>query len=239
MVIFSNLCAAQWTSYIVDILALVLFVVLAIINGRKGFVTCFFGIVSTMLAFFLAVTLAKTVLTITGGLFGLQGWFLKSFESAFSKMQGFNADVSATGVEEALKTQNVSVVLARLVMKMVGNPDTIPAGTTLAFLLADATSSLAGSLISGVALFILVKLAMILCKGILNRLADKISMIGGVNTLLGAAFGVFKGLLIVCGILAILALFPFEGVTTYLSKSLFVGALYKSNPLVMMLGWFL
>ncbi len=234
-----SLCAAHWSSYILDVIVLVLFVIFAIIGGKKGFINSFFGIVSTIVALFLAITLAKVVLQATNGFFGMQGWLYKTFEGSFAKIDGFNADVSDSGVEAALKTQNVSVVVARLVMKIAGNKESLPAGTTLAHLLGEATSSLAASLIMGVILFIVVKLTMFFMKKILNGLANKISLFKGVNVLLGSAFGVFRVLIIVCIVLAVLTLFPFEGLVSYLSSSLLVGALYQHNILILMLGLFL
>ena len=80
---------------------------------------------------------------------------------------------------------------------------------------------------------------MMLLKGLLNTIAEKIPLVKGVDTLLGAVVGLLQAALIVCGILALLASFPNENVAAYLSKTLFVGELYVHNPLVTILSKFI
>lgn len=233
------ICAVQWTNYIADAVAALLALVMLIVCAKKGFITCFFGTVSTLVALIIAFSFAKSILSSTDGLFGLQDWFYKTFEESFAKLEGFNADVSESGVEAALKENNVSAILAGLVLKVAGKQDTVEAGTTLAMLLAEATSSLAATLTSGLALFILIKLGVRLLRGILNSAAKKMPLVKGVNTLLGAVVGLLQATLIVCGILAILTVFPVVSISQYLEKSLFLGALYENNPLVSLLGMLL
>lgn len=230
------LSAVQWSNYIVDGIVALFALIMIVVCAKKGFIDCFFGTVSTLLAVIVAVTFAKTLVGATDGLFGLQEVIQTKLEGMFAKLNGFNADISQSGVEAALKEQNVSAILAGLVMKLVGKQDSIPEGTTLAMLLGEATSTLAATLIAGLALFIVVKLLTALLRGVLNAVAEKIELVNGVNILLGGIVGFLQAFLIVCAILAVLAIFPNEGITTYLSKTLFLGKLYVHNPLVGILG---
>ena len=70
----------------------------------------------------------------------------------------------------------------------------------------------------------------------LNVFSESIHLVNGVNVLLGAVVGVLEVLLIVCSILAVLAIFPNEKIAEFLSETLFVGSLYVNNPLIAILG---
>ena len=133
---------------------------------------------------------------------------------------------------QSFKEQNVSAILAGLVIKLVGKQGSIEAGTTLAMLLGEATSGLAINLISAFVLFVLTKLIVWFLKGVLNVLTEKIHLVNGVNISLGALVGVLSAFLIVCVVLAVLAIFPNEKIAEFLSKTLFVGELYVKNPLI-------
>ena len=233
------LSAVQWTDYIADGIVALFALIMIFSCAKKGFIDCFFGFISTAAALILAVAFAKTVVGATGGLFGLDDLLKRKIESSLMKVNGFNVDISAVGVETALKTQNVTGILYDLVMKLVGQQNNLPEGTTIAMLLSDKTSALAVTLIAGVAIFIIAKLVMMLLKGLLNTIAEKIPLVKGVDTLLGAVVGLLQAALIVCGILALLASFPNENVAAYLSKTLFVGELYVHNPLVTILSKFI
>ncbi len=234
-----SLNAILWQNYIVDIVLAIFLLAMIFICAKKGFINCFFGIISTTVALLVAVSLAKAVLEMTGGVFGLQGKMEGGFVKFFGKIEGFTSDVSEKGVEAALQEGNVSVILARLVMKMVGNPDTIPVGTTLAMLVGEAMAQLAATLLVGILLFILAKLVMRLLRGVLTTIAERISLIGGINSLLGAIFGLLYGVLIVSAVLALLTVLPFESMTNYLLKSSIVSLLYNHNPIIVVMSWFL
>lgn len=233
------LSAVQWTDYIADGIVALFALIMIFVCAKKGFIDCFFGLISTAAALILAIAFAKTIVNVTGGLFGLEELLKRKIEASLIKVNGFNVDISAVGVEAALKEQNVTGILASLVMKLIGQQNNLPEGTTIATLLSDKTSVLAVTLIAGIAIFIVAKLIMMLLKGLLNTIAEKIPLVKGVDTLLGAVVGVLQAALIVCGILAILTVFPNENIAAYLSKTLFVGKLYVHNPLVTILSTFI
>ncbi len=232
------LCAAHWSACVIDIMVALGLVCATFVCGKKGFISCLFGIVSTLAAFLLAISLANVFLTITGGLFGLQGVFEGSFEEFFLKLEGFDGDISASGVQTALETSNAPAILARLVLKMTDGAD-VPAGTTLAQLLGEATASLAATLISGAVVFVLVKLCVFFMKKLLNGIVDKINLFRGMNRLLGSFFGLVYFVLIVSVALAVLAVIPISGIGEYISQTVLIKTLYEKNLLVIMLSWFI
>ncbi len=238
MWIISNLCAGAWLYYAIDAAVVLFLLIMTLNSGKKGFVTCLFGVVSNLVALILAAMFCKTVLEATGGLFGLEALYAEKLEGIFAGLTGFDVDISTSNVKTALETQNVPAVLAKIVLKMTGDAD-VPAGTTLAYLLGQAVGSLAGMLTCGILLFIAIKLVVSILKKVLNGLIEKLTLLRGLNTLLGSAFGLLYALVIISLVLAILTVLPINGVGEFLSDTLLVSALYSHNPLIYLLSVFL
>ena len=59
--------------YIVDAIALLAILIFAVRAAKKGFVECFFGFISTVLAIIVAFLFMNALMSATNGLFGLQG----------------------------------------------------------------------------------------------------------------------------------------------------------------------
>ncbi|MBQ9728103.1 MAG: CvpA family protein [Clostridia bacterium] len=231
-----NLCATQWTNYIVDIVVLAVILGFMIVSARKGFIVCFFSFVTGFAAVLAALLLAKPFLNLTGGLFGLRGVFENAFVGWFGKLKGFDLDISNQGLQAALADKNLPKFLVNLVVDNFGN-ETLAAGTTLAMLVGESVAKLAAMLLSGILVFALVKLLLRLLKKVLLAIADKITLIGKLDSLLGALVGLLEGFLIVCVVLAVLSLIPSASITEYFNSTLFVGGLYNKNPLHLILGW--
>ena len=237
---YTNLiCASSWAGYIADAVVILLALSMIIVCARKGFIGCLLSIISTVVALIAAIFLAKPILEATNGLFGLQDKFCLSFTQSFAKIKGFDVDISAVGVEAALEAYNVAAVFAALIVKLVGKQETLAPGSTLAGLLGDATSALAVTLIAGIIIFILIKLVVVLLKCLLKSTVKKIKFVNGIDALLGAVVGFIQAFLIVCGVLAVLAIIPSESISGYFEQTLFVGKLFAYNPLVTIIGWFL
>ena len=62
---------AEFTHYVVDIVALAVILITALVSLKKGFIRCLFGFVSTIIAIVLALFLTKPVISWTNGMFGL------------------------------------------------------------------------------------------------------------------------------------------------------------------------
>ena len=209
---------------------------MANICARKGFINCFFGLVSKAASILIALFFAKIFIELTDGLFGLEELLREKMEVAFAKINGFNEDISQTGIDVAIKEQNISGVLAGLVMKLVGTQTSFPAGTTIAMLVSEKMAGIAVLLSSGVILFFVARIGLRFLKGVLTAIASRITLMNGINMLLGAAVGFLEASLIVCVVLAYFAMFPNATVTEYLGNTLFVGELYANNPLLQIMS---
>ena len=230
-----SLCALKWTNYIADAIVLIVTVGFAIYCGKRGFVDCFFSFVSTTFALLVGLLLAKAFLELTNGFFGLDGILEEMFTNGFAKLEGFNADVSAGGMDQALETRNIPVVIARLVLKWADKGD-ITEGTTLAQVLGLVTSQLFCFILMGALLFVVCKLLLLLLKGVLNKFLEEVAFLDTLNIVLGVLVGVSGVMLVVCSILAFLAIIPAPAIGEYMDKALILKVLYNHNPLIFFLG---
>ena len=231
----NNLCVSG-PSMIADLIVLAVIVIFCIVCGKKGFVNCLLGFISTIASVAIAMLLSKVVIGLTGGLFGLQDAMANGFESAFLKIKGFDTDISSVGIEAALKEHKIPEFLCKMIVDTFGN-ETVPQGTTIALLAAESVSGHAISLITWVLLFIVARLIFSLLKQLIGFIISKIKILGVANTVLGVAIGLIESLLIVYVVLAILSVIPVAAISTYIDGSLFVRWMYHNNLLNVVLGW--
>lgn len=231
-----TLCVA-WTKYVVDGAVLAVFLAFAFVCAKKGFVQCFFGFISTLVAFILALLFMKTVLSVTGGLFGLQGAIERGATGALSKIKGFSVDISSVGLTEAL-TGKLPKFIINMVVDSVGNSE-LPQGTTIASSVGVTVAKFSATLLSFLLVFALSKLALKLVERLLSSVTEKLPLVGAVNTILGLLVGILEGLLLASGVIAVLALFPSESMANFFNECILVKWLYNSNPLHVIFSWFL
>ncbi|MBR2375870.1 MAG: CvpA family protein [Clostridia bacterium] len=236
--VFKNLCAMQWSGYILDVIVVVCLLGFMIVSSRKGFIECLFGFASTILAIFIAVAFAKTFLKLTDGLFGLQDFFDRKFTHSFSKLSGFDTDISEQGLEAALQGKDISALLGKLALKTFGKGE-LAVGTTLGMVIGATLAKLTATLISAILLFIVVKLLLLLTKTLLRAIISRLKLLDAVDSLLGAAVGAIECLLLISFVFSVLTVFPSQTVGSYLENGLLVGWLYEHNLIVWLLGFLL
>lgn len=227
---------ANWVIFAVDAVVVIVMFMFAVSSAKKGFVECFFGFISTILAVVAAFAFMKGVLSWTDGLFGLQDVIENAVVGGLGKVAGFDIDVSAAGIEAALQDKNLPTFLISAIVDSVGNQE-VPVGTTLAMIVGGTIAEFAATLIAWLAVFLIAKLLLKLVRNVLNSIVESLPIVGSLNHLLGFAVGGVKGLLIVCGVVAVLALIPAEGLTAFFNETVIVRWLYHSNPLHVILGW--
>ena len=227
---------ASWIHYAIDGVVILVALMFAVKSAKKGFVDCFFGFVSTILAVIAAFMFMKGLLTWTEGLFGLQDAIENALIGAFGKVKGFDIDVSAAGIEAALEDKNLPSFLINAVVDAVGNND-VPIGTTLAMIVGATLAEFAATLVAWFVIFLIAKLLLKLVRKFLNSLIKSLPIVGSLNRLLGFIVGGIKGILIVCAVIAVIALIPAAGLNAFFNETVIVRWLYNSNPLHVILGW--
>ncbi len=223
-------------AYIFDGLAAIVLLIFTLGGAKKGFVRSLFGFLTTIIAIVVAFSLADQFADLTGGLFGLEGVLEKSISNKLEDVAGFNIDISANGIKDALKGVSVPSFIADALVDEFASKSVKP-GTTLAMVTGGKIASFAIGLIAGVVLFFLCKLILNILKNVLHSIISLIPIVGAINALLGAVLGFIKGGLFVCLILAILSVFSSAGITELMDQTLFVGGLFHDNPLSHILAW--
>ena len=231
----NHLCAVRWSNLLLDGVVLLFLIGYVLLCAKRGFIDCFFDFVSTGIALIASLLFTKLLLTITGGLFGLQDVIAGGLTQSFAKIKGFDIPVSADGFETAVSQKNFAAILANLAVKWFAK-EQLAADTTIAMLLGDVTAGLLCLLLTAIFLFAVTKLLLLLLRETLETIIDRITLLDAVNTVIGAALGFLQGLLIVSVILAILALIPSAAISNYLSRCPVSGWLFNNNPLVWFLG---
>ena len=227
---------ASWVNYAADALVVIFIFLFAVSSAKKGFVECFFGFISTILAAVFAFTFMKGVLSWTDGLFGLQDIIENAVTGGLGKVAGFDVDVSAAGIEAALEDKNLPSFLINAIVSSVGNQE-VPMGTTLAMIVGGTIAEFTATLLAWLAVFLIAKLVLKLVRRALNSIVEALTIVGSLNHLLGFAVGGIKGLLIVCGVIAAIALIPTEGVNVFFNECTIVSWLYNNNPLHVIFSW--
>ena len=148
----------------VTIILLIGVIIWAIVDAKRGFITCFFSFVSTIVAILVVSIFSKSIIAGTNGLFGLEDLLGKGLGNWLGGVEIFNYDISPEGFESYIRELNLPEFFEEAIINKVksfyevNGWDTIEAGTTLAMLLGEATAGLAVNLISGFILFVLTKI---------------------------------------------------------------------------------
>ncbi len=225
--------------YIADIVFLVGLAIWAIIDGRKGFITCFFSFVSAIACAIGVLFLSAPLLKLTGGLFGIEAWMQGGIGDWLSGIRPFDLDISVEGWRAALDTMALPTFLKTAVLEEIAACiGDIPAGTRLGQYVGVSIGSFLATVLCGVLVFILIKLLMLLLRGVLNKVANSSSFISKINVLGGIAAGTFKAFSVVCILLAVLSLIPAEWLTNFFNNTLILKGIYNNNPLLTVFSWF-
>ena len=150
---------ASWINYAADALVVIFIFLFAVSSAKKGFVECFFGFISTILAVVFAFTFMKGVISWTDGLFGLQDVIENAVTGGLGKVAGFDVDVSAAGIEAALEDKNLPSFLINAIVSSVGNQE-VPIGTTLAMIVGGTIAEFTATLLAWLAVFLIAKLVL-------------------------------------------------------------------------------
>ena len=218
-----------------DIVAIVIIAVFALMSAKHGFVRCVFGMVSTLVAVIVAFALMKSFVRWTGGVFGLQTVIENGCVKSLSKIVGFDTYISVAGIEQTLAGK-LPKFLVTAVAENVGK-EGVPVGTTVAMSVGATIANFAVTLIAWILLFLLVKIILHFLERALSSVIDGIPVAGAVNIVLGMLLGVLQGLLLVSAVVAIFALIPTEGVVNFFNQTAFVRIFYHHNPIHVIFGW--
>ena len=226
--------------YIADIAFLIGLAIWAIIDGKKGFITCFFSFVSAIACAIGVLFLSAPVLKMTNGLFGIEIWMQDGLGSWLSTIRPFDLDISTEGWRATLDTMALPAFLRDAVLEEIAAyVGDIPAGTMLGQYVGSAIGSFLATVICGAMVFIIIKLLMLLLRGVLNKVAKASTFISKINVLGGILAGSFKTIAVVSILLALLSLIPLEWLTNFFNNTLILKGIYNNNPILTVFSWFI
>ena len=225
---------------IADAVFLLLVIVLAFINARKGFIHCFFSFVSTVVAIILVCIFAGQIQEWTGGLFGLEDLLKNGIGNALCKISPFDMDISPTGIETQLSAIALPDFIKEAVIKEVQTlaPE-VAEGTLLGMYVGSSIAELLVLLVCSIALFFAVKLVMLILRGIFTKIVESVGFFRKINRIGGMFVGIFEAFAIVCVLLAVLSLIPNESLVAFFNETLILKGLYHQNPINTLLAGFL
>ena len=216
---------------VLDIIAIVILLIFAVISAKKGFVKSVFGFLITIASLAIAVFCANMVVEATGGLFGLQETIHSGIIDLLSGIEGFDQDISAAGLAADLEGKFPTFVID-MILEEYGVD--APIGTTIAMQIAPPITEFVMFIIGAIALFIVCKLVLTIVKAMLVALIENLALVNALDKILGFVLGALQGALIVCVLLLVISFIPNDiigGVVNLIDTSMIVGPLYHNNPL--------
>lgn len=193
---------------IIDIVSVAIILICAIIGFVRGFAQTFVKAFGTIIALILAVLLSGVVAGFLESQFSLTTTISGAIEGALTNV--FGNELMNTTLEEAanstLTESGVSGLIIKLVLSLQGASE-IPMDTTLNQIICPVFSYYVTVIIAVIVLFILFKLALKLLAAIIFS-AHSISLVKGIDQVLGFILGMVEGFFTVSIIIVILGFIP-------------------------------
>ena len=227
--------------WMVDIVAVIIILTAVFKDTKKGFIKSIFGLIISVASIAVAFLFADTAREMTDGAFGLQNLIINGLSSTFADW-GLAFDASQEGIRNKLMDIGFFKTLPFLVDIVMEQIDTgLPAGTMLNVHLGETVGVLATNVVVGIALFILCRIILSVVEKLLTSLVENITLLGALNTLLGAAVGLVKGVITVSLICMLLSTVPvFSSLMEQMPETLFVHEwFFVNNPLTKLLAEFM
>ena len=228
----SQLCA--WQQYAADGVVIVGILIFAFVAAKKGFVRCFFGLISTVAALIIAFLFCNALAEWASATLGLEETIKTACINALNNVVGFDTDISSGGIATALEGKIPSFLIPVIIDSIADQ--TLPQGTTVAMVAGDALGGIVVTFIAWLVLFLASKLVLKLVEKILSSIVAKLPIVGALNTLLGFVVGALQGLLIISAIVAVLSFIPIDGLSSFFNECMVLNWLYNHNPINLILS---
>lgn len=184
---------------IIDIVLIAILVIYAIVGFAKGFFSSLIKILSTLGSLCLAIFGAKPALNLVDGIFGLRtllGDLCLKFVGTGIDEGLLNQEVTATTLEQAQNqlAEGGLTFSEKLLSSILGNAD-VTAGLTFKDVLINSLGTIAGCLVCGIVIFILVKFILFLLVRLFGSKEKNPHSV--LDRILGTVFGLAKGVVFV------------------------------------------
>lgn len=210
---------------IVDLVAIAVILVMAIISSVKGFMKCLIGFIGTVMSVVLALVFCKAVSSFFQNQFGWLSSLSEFFCERFSTLSAFNVPI-----EDATDLTNMNVpafIVSVIIEAFSSSP--IPEGTTAAQLIAPVLAQYLLNIVSFIIIFLLIKLVCFFLNKTLGEVFRTIPIVRSVNGVLGFAVGAIEAILLICTILYVISFIPADGLNEFIASTTIVQFFYKNN----------
>lgn len=211
---------------IADIVVILIILAFAAIACMRGFMKCLIGFVGTVLSVVLALLLCKVLSSFLQDAFGWLTSLSNFFAEQLSNISGLNVVVSST---DELDGFGVPQFIVSTIAAAFSGGEEIPAGTTMAQLVAPVLAQLLLNIISFLIIFLLIKLLCFILDKTLGDFIKRVPIIKSVNAILGFAVGAIEAIFFLCGILSIVALFPVDALREFIDSTTIMKFFYNNN----------
>ena len=194
---------------IIDLVALVVLVVYLVIGIKHGFVKTFFKSFGTIIGFIVAALLCSTVATFLETRFGFATAVGDWFKGVLTRIFG-NTLMNTSINDVTADMMNKGGVSAWLVDSVVNlaQQNNIPQDVTLSQVICPVVGFYVICALGFIIVFILTKIILWLVGEIVQKL-HKIKVVGFVDKLLGAIFGIIRAVIVLDIALIIINALPF------------------------------
>ena len=189
---------------IIDIVVVLLIAIFGFIGYKKGFLKSLISLFSWVVCLAVAFFTAKYVAGWINGIYDFSGLIGEKVAKSLQKDNAyFSLAVSSFGTKENLINagEAASSVFIEKLIKVIFNNTKVDmtSNKNVGAVIGDSIGDITMVLIAGVLVFIVLMIVF----GILGKIFDKIAslrVIGGINKILGLAFGVVKALVVIVAI---------------------------------------
>ena len=226
-----NSLLASWT-WTIDLLFVLALVAGTAIGAYRGLISGVCKMAGTLFAIIFAVIFCVSFANFLESVFHMTTAIANGLTNSFHNealLTPLPTDVSGADIKSTLEELQVPLFWRWIISGAFSSVETIREGTTPAMMLGSTLAKWFSIAIAFVLLVVLIKLAAVLLDKGLSGLVEKCTPFRVVNQLLGALLGLVKAGIAVFLILAVCSWIPVEGLHTFLSSTVIVGPIFRSD----------
>ena len=189
---------------VIDIVVIAILGVFAIIGFVKGFLNTLLSLFGNLASLALAIVIVKPCLKFFDGIFHMVEKFGALIMDGIASYLPDLSGTTMTGTEVASHLTGQGV-LGKLISFFIDRTDSVTYGqgaTDLVQTLQNGLGGFAATVVTVIVMFILIRIAIFFLSKIFDAITKK-TAIGGLDRILGIAFGAVKGALAVFSLLSI------------------------------------
>jgi uncharacterized membrane protein required for colicin V production len=210
-------------SVVLDLAAVLFILIMTLIGAGKGFLKGLVGIIGILIAVVVAYFLAAPVANLLETLFHTTTSLTSSLTGYFQGFEGLNAEVGDSSLAQAM-TDNLHI--PALISEFIFGKVLVVTGydTTMTFaeIFGKTFAILIMQVASAIVVFILFSIILSILVRILTHTLKHVSLLNYTNIFLGLLLGALKAGIVLCIVVFLLYLIPYQGLQDVLANTVFI-----------------